>query len=815
MIRNFFVTTLRGLKRSPLYSVINIVSLGVSLAIGLLVLMMLSEQINYDYFHPDKDRIYRVLSGKSFAFNQNATVPMPLAEELINYDADLQIVQLTRSVGGDVVYGEKYLQLAGYFADPTFFDVFGFELSQGSTDVALSGPNNIVITDIAAKNLFGNVNPLGQVVHISERGLMPSGYDSRLQNPIPLGDFTVTGVVKSPPNKSHLNFDLLLSSSAMYSLEKQGIRTFPLDSWDNYFTSYTYLKVPEHYDLKSLNSFLTDLSNNKYTKGEVYKLHFELQGMTEITPGKLLNYSPSLRMPKSLYFVFGGLVMLIVFIASFNYANITIARAMVRAKEVGIRKVSGASRLNLILQFLIESIIYVLVSTVLAFILLMILKPAFAGLHINQYINYDFEKNLYFVLYALVLVLSIGLLAGLLPSIMLSKLKPSAILKSTFLAKSLELPFIKKFALYKVLVFSQFFISVIFIVTTLLISKQSRHYFNMDTGFNKQNMLVLDLQGHDYGMLANRFAVLSAIEAVEASDIVPGAGFNEISHSVKTESNDDISRTFPGISVSPTFLNTYEIDLLAGRSFDQMADKNAVLINMKGVAALGHEKAEDVVGLMLDLDDGNEYVKIIGVVEDFQSCMPLSQNEQLIIRYLPEKYQYLSLKLTDQADDIIHGSIEAIWKDIDPVHPANYDKLDNKIEASVSIFKDISSIITFVTTVNIFISCFGLLGITAYVTERRIKEVGIRKVFGANFLQLHHMLSWSFVKLILISSFVAAPFAYLFNGFWLSRLANKVSFGFETILLGVALIFLLAFITVSIQVIRLSLINPINVLREE
>jgi putative ABC transport system permease protein len=815
MIQTFFIVALRGLRKNLLYSIINIISLGISLAVGLLVLMMLSEQKNYDFFHPDKDRIFRVLSGRSFAFNQNATAPMPIAEELHNFDQELEVLQITRSVGGDIVYEDKSIQLAGYFADPTFFEVFGFNLKQGNPTSALVEPNSVVLTEAAALSVFGSDDPLGKVINISDRGILPSGYDSKLVKPVHFGDFTVTGVLQNPPHKSHLEFDLLVSSKTMWSLQNQGIRTFPVDDWDNYFSSYTYIKVPESYDLNLLNDYLTHLTASHYTESEVYELHFELQPLTAITPGKFLNYSPSLRMPKTLYYIFGGLVLFIVLIASFNYTNITVARSMVRAKEVGIRKVSGASKSNLAMQFMVESVTLASISAIVAMFILMVLKSAFTGLYINKYLNYDLQENVHFLVYALVLVLSVGLLSGIFPSYFLSRMKPSTILKTTLLMQPEHVPFLKKISLYKALVFTQFFFSIIFIVSTILIVKQSRHYFHMDTGFSKSNIVILDMQGHSYDDLVAGFSSISEVVAVEASDMILGAGFNEKNYPIDLEENEEFGSNFPGISISKDFLDTYGIKLLAGDNIDVVADEQSVLINMLGVKVLGYENPEEVLGLTLNLSEGKEFVKIIGVTEDFKSNMPLAQNEQLMIRYLPEDFQYMSIKLAEGAGPEVFDKIKAQWQVLDPVHEVKMDLLENEIEASVSVFNDISQIIGFITGVSIFISCFGLLGITAFVTERRIKEIGVRKIFGANMLQLHGLLSKSFVKLILVSALVAAPFAFLINGIWLDKLANKVSFGLDTVLLGIAIILVLAFLTISIMVIRLSLVNPINILRDE
>jgi putative ABC transport system permease protein len=785
------------------------------MAVGLLVIMMLSEQKNYDNFHPDSDRIYRIISGRSFAFNQNATVPMPLANVITEYDKSLEIVQLIRAVGGDVVYNNNSQQLAGYFAGSSFFEVFGFELQQGNPETCLDNPQSVVLTTEAATRLFGTDDPLGKDVRINDRGIFPSGFDSKIQKPVAYGEFTVTGIIKNPPNKSHLQYDMLVSDKTIFSLENQGIRSFPLDDWDNYYTCYTYMKVGEAFDAPLFQSYLDRLSEQNYTGDEVYKVLFELQPLAEITPGKLLNYAPSLRMPGTLYYVFAALVLFIIIIASFNYTSITVARSMVRAKEIGIRKVSGATRNNLVIQFLIESVTIAIISSVVAVLLLVALKPAFMGLHINQYLNYDLEENFHFIIYGSLLVISVGVMAGIFPGYFLSGLHPASIMKTTILLKPSHVPLLKNMSLYKTLVIIQFFFSFIFIVSTMLMSKQLKHYFQMETGFDKEAILILDLQGHDYDEIASKFRSYAGISGVAGSDMVLSVDFPETNYMVSLHENGENGFTFPCINITENFLDMYKIGIIAGMNPEQLREKQSehdVLINMYGVQKLGFESPVEIIGSTLNI--GGEIVKVIGVTDNFQNCMPLAQSEQLLMRFKPDECRYLSIKMANE-DKQTTEFIQNTWKSIDPVHEVNFDLLSDKMKASVAIFQDVRSIIAFITTINIFISCFGLLGITAFITERRLKEIGIRKVLGANIFQLHRHLSKSFINLILISSFIAAPFAFFMNGMWLNRLANKVVFGFDTMIWGILIILLLGIVTISIQVLRISFINPVKILHDE
>lgn len=740
---------------------------------------------------------------------------MPLANVMTEYDNSLETVQVIRAIGGDVVYNNKSQQLAGYFTEPAFFKVFGFELLQGNIATCLVDPQSVVLTTEAATRLFGAEDPLGKVVRINDRGILPSGFDSNTQKPVPYGDFKVTGIIRNPPNKSHLQFDMLVSDKTIFALENQGIRSFPWDDWDNYYTCYTYVKVGESFDTHLFQNFLDLLSDQKYTGDEVYKMQFELQSMAEITPGKLLNYAPSLRMPVTLYYVFAVLVLFIIVIASFNYTSITVARSMVRSKEIGIRKVSGATRSNLVIQFLIESVTIAMISAAFAILLLVALKPAFMGLHINQYLDYDLEENFHFLIYGTLLVISIGILAGIFPGYFLSGHNTGDIMKASILKKTSHVPLLKKMSVYKTLVIIQFFFSFIFIISAMLMSKQLKHYFKMDTGFEKDAIMILDMQGHDYDDVADRFRSYAGISDVAGSDVVLSVGFPETNYLVSLHENDESSFSFPCISISENFLDMYKIHIVAGVGPGQLKERQSahdVLINMHGVHKLGFESAVEIIGATINI--GEEEVKVIGVTDNFQNCMPLALSEQLLMRFDPEECRYLSIKMGNM-DKQTTDFIQDTWKSIDPEHEADFDLLSNKMKASIAIFQDVRSIIAFITIINILISCFGLLGITAFITERRIKEIGIRKVLGANIFQLHRLLSKSFINLILIASVMAAPFAFIMNGMWLNRLANKIAFGVDTMIWGFLIILLLGIITISIQVFRVSFINPVKILHDE
>ncbi|MGK7396183.1 MAG: ABC transporter permease [Candidatus Cyclobacteriaceae bacterium M3_2C_046] len=815
MIKNYFITALRNLKRHKIFSFINIISLGVSMTIGLLIILMLSDQKRYDQFHENKHQIYRITSERSSGSNPYATSPMPVVEELKNYEGLEQSVALSTGIGGDVKYNNLAIPMAGFFTNPEFFSIFSFELEKGNPATALQKPHSIILNHEMAVKLFGEEDPLGKVVSFDERGLDIYGFWFDIKKANPWGEFVVTGVLKKPPYKSHLKFDMLVSAATIPVLENKDLKQFPDEDWNNYYSNYSYVLLPKGKTREEVKQILSNISDQKYPNPDELKLNFDLQALTSITPGPVMNNMSSITLPSVVYYVLSFLALVVILLASFNYTNLSIARSLTRAKEVGVRKVSGATRKQLIFQFLGESILVALISLLFAILLLYLIKPAFMSLWVNQYLDFNLQENLWVYAMFLLFAVIIGTVAGIIPGIYLSKFKPVSVLSKFIKVKPTDIPILKKLSLYKMLVISQFSIALFFMITTILIFRQIEHFVTMDYGFNPNNIINVELQGNDFNKVKQQFQSIANVESIGSSEYIVCSGISQGFRLKKDEEDEGIRLN--SMIIDPEFIEIMDIELLAGRNFDDdinQEQEKFIIVNQKTLEVLEMETPMDIIGKSYLMDETN--VTVIGVVNDFVYHLPFTAMEPFAFRYNPQSLKYANIKLTssESAQNTLQ-QMQAAWKVVDPVHPFEYKFFEEQMTGSYQLFNDIGKIIGFIAFLAIAISCFGLLGITTFSTESRLKEVGVRKVMGAKLSQIIFTLSKSLVLLVLISIVITTPFAYIVNNLWLQEMVNKTSFSFDIILIGVMLTLLLGLISVIFQTIKVAQTNPVVTLKSE
>ncbi|MEM6526638.1 MAG: permease prefix domain 2-containing transporter, partial [Bacteroidota bacterium] len=395
MIKNYAKVSFRNLLKYKLFSFINIFGLAVAMSVCLLIILMLADQHQYDGFHVQKDRIYRILTGHTDGNLTAATSPFSTAQYLDeNYSISESTTTLRRGVGGDVVFEQNFSEMIGYFADPEFFNVFSYDLSKGNPATALINPNSMIISEEVSQKLFGNINPLGKIVEFTHRGL--DFYSDDSGNPDGWGNYTITGVIPINQYKTHLKFDVLISSSSLNSLYQQEKVADVSEDWSNYYQTYNYVLLNPSSSEEDLSTALAEISKSKFSDLDDMKVSYLIpQSILDFRPGPLLNNTPSISLPLIIYYILGFMALIVLVLACLNYTNLSVARAITRSKEIGIRKVTGARRKDLLLQFLSESIITALLALVLANVILYFVKSAFMGLWVNKYLNFELTTNLY------------------------------------------------------------------------------------------------------------------------------------------------------------------------------------------------------------------------------------------------------------------------------------------------------------------------------------------------------------------------------------------------------------------------------------
>jgi putative ABC transport system permease protein len=808
MLSNYLKVAIRNLLRHKTFSFINIFGLSIGMSVCLLVILMLADQYTYDKFHTKKDSIFRILSGTAHSSIPVASTPPELAANLRENYADIaHATNLVMGVGGEATWKQTTAEMRGFFADEYFFQVFDFELEEGSKEHALTSPRTLVITRQLSRNLFGEEDPLGKTVEFTDRGLhyLRSGKD---RPPVSWGTFTITGVIADRNYKSHLNFDVLMSSSTKKLLAAENKFSVDASAWDKAFT-YVLLRNGKNRD--NLAASLNDLFNRSYAHFENLKgFSLAAQPLTSITPGIMVSQPPSFQLPLEAYYFLGFIAMAIMLSACLNYTNLSTARALTRAKEIGVRKVTGAQRKDLVFQFLSESVVTSLVALLLAMALLVFIKPAFTGLWLNQYLNFDLQTNssVYFVFAALALVL--GIIAGFYPALRLSAFHPvKAITKPDHIPAG-------KLGMRKILNASQFVISLFFIITSIVIHTQFRYFINFEYGFTPKGIVNVELQGNTSENIANAFSSVAAVSLISASEYVPATGRTSGMDVDKPGSQETIN--FRVLSATGDFIDNLGLKLIAGRnSVFESDSSHHIIVNENAVAALGYDSPDQIIGEGLIQSWNKEPLEVVGVVKNFWLSLPIAGDtpEPAFIHRQGGKFSYANVRIVSSDVPGTLAMLEKQWKTADPVHPFRFRFYEEELASTHGGIFDVVTIVGFLAFIAITIACLGMLGMATYTAERKKKEVGIRKVLGAESLQLAFLLSKDYLKILVIAVCVGAPATHLINNAWLQIFPNRAEFGFSTIFLGAAILLVSGLVTIGSQTIIVSKANPVESLKME
>ena len=812
MIKNYFKTAWRNLIKNKTFSLINVTGLSVSMSVCLLIITIIEDQKSYDQFHVNKDRIYRIqTAGKNGNTMKTASSALPLGDVLRNEFTGVEAAaSLVKSIGGDVFYKEKIASGGGYFADGNLFKVMDFKLAQGDERTALENPFSIVLTEELASQLFYNDDPIGKIVKFNDKGINPGGPETGNKE-TPYGQFTVTGILKPNPGKTSLPFKLLASLSTVQSLTKDSILNYPPGNWADVWRSYTYVLMKKGKTETDLQQMLDKISDKQYPKGSGDQFAFKAEALTAITPGELIGNMTNISMPPVVIIVLSVLCLIIMLSACLNYTNLSVARLLTRAKEVGIRKVSGATRKQIFTQFITESIVVSLVSLLFSIALLFLLQKLFSGLNFNQYLNITFSNNVNIYLIFIGFSLIVGLVAGLLPAIYISLFNPVNIFRNL---NSVKL--FRHFTVRKVLLVVQFCVSLIFIISTALVYLQTNHVLHFDYGFDKDNVVNVKLyKTENYAGYAQAIASGKDVTAVSACAFLPSTGTQNGTVVYKSDNTKD-SLQISYIDIDAKCLDVWGLQLVAGKNLPQMAANTGeqyTLINEKMVEDFKYPSAAAAVGQRILIDGNN--VEIAGVVKNFQFLDVTRGMSPLMLRNRAGQFGYITIKIAGTNIPETLSFLQSTWKKINPDTKFEYEFFDQQLTTVHSLLKDVAGILGILAFMAVFISCLGLLGMAAYTAETKRKEIGIRKVLGSSVYQIILLLSKGFMILSGVAVVIAVPLSYIINNMWLNFFAYRVSLTPDVLLLCIGLLVLISFMIVFSQAWRVSKANPAKSLRTE
>lgn len=793
---NFIKIAFRHMHKHKSYSFINIVGFTVSLALTFLILQILNDFFSYDRFHEKKDRIYRVTTLRS---SENiaqtfGSAPYPLASVLEEQCLGIEkVVRLKTAIQGNARYENKLLPFGAVATESSFFDVFDFKLEKGNPQTALEEPFSIILTQDTALSLFGDVDPLGKVIQFGD-----------------LGDYTITGVLEDTSKlKSHIEIRPLISFSTLKSLVRQQKSNVQLDSWEYLSNNFIYLLLDEEAFPAQVEAFFPG-EVQAHLQDKEYSYEFQLQALTRINPGTPALQNPGSTLPWWPITLLSITAILIMLMAAFNYTNLSIARALTRAREVGIRKVVGAKRFQLVLQFTCEAVSLALIAYVFAILLYKgWLEPAFLGLHYAFPQFFLMQDSPRFYIFVLLFTLLTGTVAGLFPAIYMSRFR---LVQSLRGGGSMHL--FKKIKMRKALIVLQFAISLIFIISTVVFYRQQAHMQSMDPGYRTDNILNVRINGVDFDLLRNELVRSPNILGVSACSGLPGtASFTRMPvRKADSEEAFYIRR----ILVDGNFIANLGLDIVAGEDFPQNVSNESrfCLINEMAVQRLNLKSPADALGRELIRTDGSA-LHIIGVVKDFY----LSRLTKAIVPcYLLGRasgFRYLNLRYRPGSEDQTVAFLEETWQKM-PVAPLlSYTAYNYQIEDEVSSVSVSATVFRFVGVLALFVACLGLLGIANYSARVKIKEIGIRKILGANTADLIRFLSREFIRLLLITILIAVPIAYYVNSLFTQSFSNRAGLKLEYFLIASLIMVTFGLTAILSQTIRASLANPVDSLKYE
>jgi ABC-type lipoprotein release transport system permease subunit len=790
MIRNYFLTATRNLARQKLFTSLNVFGLAVGMSVCLLFIAMFSFVCTYDNFHTNADRIYRVtsLTDDKQRIREFASTPVPLAEKLESFTGIQKVVRIDNSLRDEAVFLEKKIPLHGYFADPAFLDVFTFPLVEGNPKTALSGPNSILITETAAQKLFAGADPMGKVIEFPSFGI-----------------FEVTGILKDVPKNSHMQFEVVASHQALELLT----RNERGDAWKEFRDSYIYLLLPKTPDVNAVENYLARISAPAYAHEENFSARFQLQPLGDISPGRDLYNVIGPEWDYTSFVIFGGLTLLILLPACFNYASMSISRALKRMKEIGMRKVMGGQRRQIVFQFVLETVIVCLIALMASFYIFVLIRAEFQSMIADSQ-ALDLTPGWQTIAYFLAFALIVGTFTGLVPALYLSRLTPVQALKGKPVERRTS-----GFTLRKSLMVMQFALSLGFIMGVVIVLKQYRYAMNYDFGFQQEQLLDVDLQGVDPQVVKHELEKFPPVRSISMASHILGTG-SVGSAWVRREDSRDSVEVFE-TSIDEHYLSNLEIPLVAGRNFQEgvAVNRKQILVNEAFVADFRLGTAHDALGQRVTINDTLE-VTIAGVVKNFHYTSLREPIRSFYFRYDPAQFRYANLKLAsrDLYGDL--SGLESAWKTFGGETKFQAQFFRDEIKDTYSVYFTMVRICGFLGVLAITIACLGLLGMVVFTVENRVKEIGVRKVLGASIGNVTMLLSRDFLKLMGIAAFIAVPLAwFFFEKMYLAIEYYHMSVGILEIVISLVILLTLGLSTILSQTLRAARANPVDALRSE
>jgi putative ABC transport system permease protein len=791
MLKSYFLVALRSLRRNKLHSSINIIGLAIGMTCCMVITLFVQFELSYDRQNKDADRIYRM--GVDLQANKWAISAFPIGALLKDNFPEIEKFTRIKPVETFVLNtaNETKNKEKVFYADSSVFDVLDIQLLKGDPTTALAEVNSMVITEDRARTYFGNEDPIGKTLTLTN--------EKR--------DFKITGIFKPLPSNSHVHMNLMASSDSF-----QPMRADSKDGW-NYLTNhYTYLVLPKGIDQPEFEKKISSFMDKYEDRAADDKNALRIQPLTSIHLHSNRGLEVEANGNMNTVYILSAIAFFILIIACINFMNLTTAQSLKRAREVGIRKVVGSKKSQLIFQFLSESVVISCIALALAIVLLVSIIPTFNTISGKEIILNPIENG-YVVLFFLGITFFVGVFAGTYPAFFLSSFKPTSVLKGNFVGN------FKGQFLRKGLVVFQFAIAFVIMVGTYVVYDQLDFMLNKNMGFDREQTLVIQMPRDSVGdvMVKNEMAQLAAVKSTTRMLEVPGRMVRTtgIWYEGSPENKAENVYVFSG---DADLVSTMNMTMLKGEFFRTETKQfyKEFVINETAVKHFGW-KMDEAVGKLMEFGErGKEPGKVIGVIKDFH-FKHLHDAIDPLVMYLEPGFEgcFLALKLKSNNMKESVAAVEQKWKKILPQYEFQYQFLDESFDKLFDQEKRLGQLFGIFSGLAIFISCLGLFGLASFTMEQNRKSVAVRKVLGASVSNIVMMMSKDFLKLVLIGMALAGPIAYFAMSKWLQGFAYNVGFGWIVFLYAVLIGVLVAFLTVSYHSLKAALSNPVNSLKEQ
>lgn len=786
MFKNYMKIAFRNIRRHKGYSFINITGLAIGIACCLLITIWVLDELSYDKFHENAATLYRIEENQNYSGRQFHVyvTPYPLAPALKDEIPEIKDATRYAYAGGLLMrQGEKaFFEDYIWAVDPSFLHMFTFPLIRGDENTALDSPYSLVLTEDIAKKYFGEEDPLGKVISVNNQY-----------------DFTITGVMNNVPNNSYFRFEIIIPYEFLRTTRQTD------EDWGSN-SIHTYVQLQENIPAEQVNEKISGFIRTRLPESLTDLM---LMPFTSLRLHEYAGWEQSGNAVQYVY-IFSLIAFFVLLIACINFMNLSTARSANRAKEVGLRKVIGALKRHIVRQFYGESVLFALIALFFAVVITSLLLPVLSNLT---------EKDLSWnvagigtILFGLVIItLFTGLVAGSYPALFLSTFQPVSVLKGSLKSGAASSRF------RKVLVVVQFSLSILLIIGTIVVYKQMNYMRNKKLGWDKEHLLFIPVKAdirNSYDVLKTELDRDPKILGVTGSFKLPGFSYSNAG-GADWDGKDPNQEVLIGInSVDFDFIETLKIEMAEGRSFSKEfpsdATSNSFIVNEE-VAKLMEK--ESVIGERFSFV-GREGL-IVGVMKNFHYQTVQNKIEPLAIHVYRDYFNYMLIRIPPESTSASLESIENTWNRLIPHYPFEYMFLDEAFDSMYRKEQTIGILLKYFAILAVFVACLGLFGLASFTAEQRTKEIGIRKVLGANTSQLTLLLCREFFLLVLLANLIAWPTAYFVMKNWLQSYAYKINLGLSIFLAAMGLALIIAIISVSYQAIRAALANPVNSLRYE